>query len=122
MGAVKVVFYTDEDVSIRQWLKDLPTKAYARAIVRVERLGELGHELRRPEADYLRDGIYELRWRMGTVNYRLLYFFYGREIVVLANGVTKEDKVPEREIDLALKRKVLYESNPETRSHAEEEL
>ena len=26
-----------------------------------ERLAQLGHELRRPEADYLRDQIYELR-------------------------------------------------------------
>jgi hypothetical protein len=35
--------------------------------------------LRRPHADYLEDGIYELRWRNGTVQYRILYFFHGRE-------------------------------------------
>jgi hypothetical protein len=33
--------------------------------LRLERLREMGHELRRPEADFLRDGIYELRVSLG---------------------------------------------------------
>jgi DNA-binding XRE family transcriptional regulator len=48
---------------------------YAKCAVRIRRLADLGHELRRPEADLLRDGICELRARLGTVNYRILYFF-----------------------------------------------
>ena len=46
-----------------------------RDVARVQRLAELGHELRRPEGDHLRDGIYELRARL---NYRLPYFFHGQ--------------------------------------------
>jgi len=34
-------------------------------------------ELRRPLADLLRDGIYELRIRIGRVHCRILYFFHG---------------------------------------------
>jgi hypothetical protein len=38
----------------------------------------MGHELRRPEADFLRDGIYELRASLGGVHHRILYFFLPR--------------------------------------------
>ena len=40
---------------------------------------ELGHELRRPEADLLRDNIYELRIGLQGINYRILYFFHGKQ-------------------------------------------
>ena len=80
-------------------------------IVRVERLKTMGHELRRPEADVLRDGIHELRARMGTINYRVLYFFHG-QTAVLSHGLTKEREVPDREIGLAIARKELFEANP----------
>ncbi len=38
----------------------LRPKPCPQARLRLERLREMGHELRRPEADFLRDGIYEL--------------------------------------------------------------
>jgi phage-related protein len=44
-------------------LRNLPKPAQAKAYVRIERLAELGNKLTRPESDYLRNGIYELRWR-----------------------------------------------------------
>ena len=65
--------------------------------MRLERLHELGHELRRPEADLLRDGIYELRVALQGMNYRMLYFFHGREAVVVSHGIIKERVVPPRE-------------------------
>lgn len=84
-----------------------------------ERLAELGHELRRPEADFLRDGIYELRWRVQSVHYRILYFFHGKAAVVLAYGFTKEDRVPAKDIDLARKRKDLFEADPAVHTYTE---
>lgn len=65
----------------------------------IERLQNLGHELRRPEADYLRDGIYELRVGLRGMNYRMLYFFHGRTAAVLGHGLVKEREVPPREIE-----------------------
>lgn len=47
-------------------------------------LEEAGHEARRPLADYLGDHIYELRVPVAGHQHRLLYFFHGREIVVVA--------------------------------------
>lgn len=78
MPETKVIFYQEDDgtVPVLDWLNSLPPKAKAKCRLRIERLQELGYELRRPEADYLRDGIYELRIRRGHVNYRILYFFY----------------------------------------------
>ena len=63
MPKTKVVFYKEDDgsVPILEWLDSLREKALDKCTVRIERLEELGHELRRPEADFLRDGIYELR-------------------------------------------------------------
>jgi hypothetical protein len=81
--------------------------------VRIERLRDLGHELRRPEADYLRDGIYELRVGLGSVNHRMLYFFHGRVAAVLAHGLVKEREVPPRDIEEAIRRKRKFDLDPE---------
>ena len=53
-----------------------------------------GFELRRPMADLLEDGIYELRVRVGKVNYRILYFFHGRNVAILTHAMTKERTFP----------------------------
>ena len=80
--------------------------------MRIERLRDLGHELRRPEADYLHDGIYELRVGLRGMNYRMLYFFHGRVAAVLAHGLAKEREVPPREIKEAIRRKHKFELDP----------
>jgi phage-related protein len=115
---VRVILFRDGDsCPFLDWLETLPEKAHAKGTTRIERLEEMGHELRRPEADYLADGIYELRWRFQSVNYRVLYFFHGREAVILSHGFTKEGRVPPREIDLAIRRKVAFQRSPEACSH-----
>ncbi len=40
----------------------------------------------------------------------MLYFFAGRDVVVVSHGLTKEGEVPDREIALALARKRLVEA------------
>ncbi len=90
------------------WLKDLRhanVKAFLKCQAAISRLALLGHELRRPEADLLRDGIYELRARLGSVNYRLLYFFHGQTVSVIAHGLTKEAAVPAADVKRARARK-----------------
>jgi len=113
---IHVVLYKEDDetVPVLEWLDELPLKIQDKCAARIKRLMSCGHELRRPEADYLRDGIYELRVRYRQVNYRLLYFFYGNQIVVLTHGLTKEREVPPREIDKALALRRRFESAPES--------
>ena len=122
MPRTKVVFFCEEDgtVPLFAWFDRLPRRARDKCVVRIERLAELGHQLRRPEAEYLRDGIYELRAKHGGVNYRMLYFFHGRVAAVLSHGFAKQRaKVPAREIRLALKRKERFEADPEARTYEE---
>jgi phage-related protein len=95
-----------------EWLDGLPAKAQAKCVARLQRLEDLGHELRRPEADYLRDGIHELRASLRGVHYRLLYFFHGNIAAVVSHGLTKERLVPPREIDQAIERKRKFTINP----------
>src|SRR6266852_8348528 len=100
MPRTDVVFYRedDDDVPVLDWLKELRRsdhRAYETCVAAIERLGTFGHELRRPLADFLRDGIHELRVRNGRVNYRILYFFHGRNFAVLTHAITKEGEVPE---------------------------
>ena len=69
---------------VLEWFDGLPARAQDKCRIRIQRLGELGHELGRPEADIFREGIYELRVGLQHVNYRILYFFHGRVAAVLA--------------------------------------
>ena len=80
---------------------------------------ELGHELRRPEADYLRDGVYELRARVQGVNHRILYFFHGRVACVVSHGLVKERVVPPGEIDRAVERMCLFADDPKKHTFEE---
>jgi phage-related protein len=79
----------------------------------------MGYELRRPEADYLRDEIYELRIKHEGVPYRILYFFH-EGIAILSHGLQKEDTVPPREIDRAIQNKRKYIENPKLHTYEEE--
>lgn len=124
MPRAKVHFYMSGDgtVPVFDWLRQLrqqDRRGYAKCIVRIQRLAEEGHALRRPEADYLRDGIYELRARQGHVNYRILYFFHGQNVVILAHGMTTESEVPDGDIERARRRKVAFEENPKLHLYEE---
>lgn len=115
MPATTVIFFQerpDQRPSLVEWLDSMPEKAQQKCLARLKRLEDLGHELRRPEADYLRDGIYELRASYQGVHYRMLYFFHGRAAVVISHDITREDKVPPVEIDRAIRAKGAFEADP----------
>ncbi|MBI4965188.1 MAG: type II toxin-antitoxin system RelE/ParE family toxin [Desulfomonile tiedjei] len=116
MPRVEIIFYKEEDeiVPVADWLRKLPPKPRLKCVAWIRRLQTFGHELQRPYADYLRDGIYELRVGLAGINYRLLYFFYGKAAVVLSHGIVKERTVPPLEIDKAAARKREFEQNPQS--------
>jgi len=121
----EVVFYQElpGEVPVLEWLEQLrhrDEKACSKCLAIIHRLAQYGHELRRPSADFLRDGVYELRVKRGRVNYRLLYFFHGRNSAVLAHALTKVDKVPSGDIERALRRKTLFDGDPQKHSYTKE--
>ncbi len=92
MPVTSVVFYQDDDgtVPVLEWLDSLPRKAQDKCFVKISRLAELGHELRRPEA------------------------------AVLAHGIIKEREVPPQDIDRAIERKRKFERDPEKYTYSED--
>ena len=117
-----VSFYREDDgsVPVLDWFDDLTEKARLACLARIELLKAFGHRLRRPHADLLRDGIYELRAKVEGGNYRMLYFFHGRDAIVLSHGFTKQQAaVPAAEIERAKLRKTKFEANPHRHAHKE---
>jgi phage-related protein len=122
-----IIFYQDgnEKVPVLEWLKLLlkeNRKGYANCVARIKQLASNGYELRRPAGDYLQDGIYELRAKHIHVQYRILYFFHGQNVAILAHAIIKEESaVPEIDIERAIERKRLFLENPEIYTYVEEE-
>jgi len=114
MPETEVELFAEEDGScpLIKWMDTLPHKAQDKCIVKIERLKAVGHELRRPEADYLRDKIYELRAALSGIQYRMLYFFYSKKGIISHGLIKTGDEVPPKDIDLAVDRKERYEQDP----------
>jgi hypothetical protein len=120
MPKTPVVIYQEADgtAPFVEWFATLSERGQDKCRVRIERLAELGHDLRRPESDLLRDGIHELRAAHGGLNYRILYFFHGRGAVVLSHGIVKQRAaVPEREVDRAIARKLAFAKAPKVHTY-----
>ena len=122
-----VVFYKDKNgnIPVLLWLDKLERqdrKGLVICLERIQLLASLGHELRRPLADFLKDGIYELRTSRQRVQYRILYFFHGRNIAIIAHAIVKEGSaVPDIDIDRAIERQRLFTANPEIHTYEEED-
>lgn len=100
---------------MQDWLEGLAARrpaAFEKCLARIVALADEGNQLRRPIADYLRDGIYELRATSRGIHYRILYFFHGSHVAMLSHGTTKLDAVEKKDIELAIKRKQLVQANP----------
>jgi phage-related protein len=122
MPVTDVIFYRELDgsVPVLGWLQELERRnrrAAEKCIAQMEVLHQLGNERRRPLADYLRDGVYELRVRVGRSQHRILYFFHRRNAAAFVHGLTKERIVPPRDIERALARMQLFKKNPALHSH-----
>lgn len=123
MPTTSILFYQEKKgyAPVVDWLNELKIKnpkGFANCVGRIRQLQSTGHELRRPSADYLQDGIYELRAKHRNVQYRILYFFSGKNIAVLNHSIIKNTSaVPKKDIELAIKRKKKFEENPEKHTY-----
>lgn len=125
MPTTSILFYQESegDVPVLEWLQELKRrnmKGFLNCAARIDRLASYGNELRRPLADYLRDGIYELRAKHRNVQYRIFYSFEGQNVVVLSHAMVKKTSaVPKKDIDLAIKRKKKFERDPKQHTYVE---
>mgnify|MGYP005733784151 CR=1 FL=1 len=110
-----IFFHNGRRTPVLDWLQKLKkqdAQAYIKCKAKIKYLESFGYELRRPHVDYLENGIYELRIRMINVQYRILFFYYGKNAVILSNAITKYEKIPPIEIKRCIKNRKIFESNP----------
>jgi phage-related protein len=113
MPAINVLFFrSGSEVPTLDWLLSQSQDAQERCAAAIALLGQQGHEARRPLAENLGEGLYELRAHVGRVQYRFLYFFDGQTAVVLTHGFTKERKIPTAEVKRAQAMRNAYEADP----------
>ena len=96
-----IIFYTTrrESSPIDDFLDGLDVKARAKVSAFIDLLAHEGHRLFRPYADVVRGKIRELRIPYRTNQYRILYFFFQKDFVVLLHGFAKKtQKIPETEV------------------------
>lgn len=122
MPRTEVVIYAEDDgiPPFLAWLDGCPSKVQDKCLVWIEQLKEKGHELRRPLADTLRDGIHELRVGFQGVNYRILYFFHDQRAVI-THGLVKGQEVPPGEINQAIERRKNYQNDPKKHTYSEQQ-
>jgi len=124
VGSVRVLFFKDDHgrAPLLDWAATLKPKARAKLIERVRVLKSMGYRMleSRTMAAYLRDDIYELRFKSEGVQYRTLFFFSGRDICMLSHGLAKDTaEVPAEEIDQAIESKQKFEANHDLHTYRE---
>ncbi len=58
-------------------------------------------QARRQDVDSIGDGIFELRYRRGTEQFRLLFMHWGPHLVALTAFQKKQPKTPKQDLDRA---------------------
>jgi phage-related protein len=104
-----VCYFIDKDGSkpVKEFIHSLTQKEQTKAYAYIRELKNQGNNLRRPMADYLEAGIYELRPK----DNRIFYFFYLRDRAVLVHAIKKHvKKVPENVLRLCKKRRIETEA------------
>ncbi len=102
-GSYHVEFYTTpQGESITDdWLDELQEGHRAKIFRWLHYLAQHGPHLPRPYADLVEGKIRELRIGIAHHEYRLLYFFHGKTIVVTHGFLKKTSRVPTAEIERA---------------------
>ena len=88
MPQTQILTYQKENgqVPLLSWFLDSEIHdnvSRRKCVAMISLLASYGYDLRRPHADFLEDGIYELRIRTSQKNYRILYSFVGKNVVLL---------------------------------------
>jgi len=109
MWVIEYYVASDGTCPTKEFLDGLDKeKELPRVIRLINLLRDLGYNLRRPQADLLEDGIYELRIPIRHLQYRILYFYFYQDKIILSHGLRKEQKVKTANIEKAKRHKSDY--------------
>jgi len=99
-----IVYYTTESGNspVEDFLKDLDKKARAKVMAIIELLAEKGADLKRPYAAPVRNKVWELRAVFASNQYRILYFAWVDDNLVLLHGFQKKSQqLKDKDIKIA---------------------
>ena len=90
-----VTWSVELEPEVEEWLETLSPTEFAWPLPHIERLAEQGNRLRMPASKPLGDGLFELRFDLGPVAWRIPFFFStDRRIVLLT--VFRKQRMNER--------------------------
>lgn len=75
---------------VEEWFDRLTVREFATALPHVERLAERGNALRMPASRALGEGLFELRFDLQRVAWRITYFFTEHRRIVLLTVFRKQ--------------------------------
>jgi phage-related protein len=99
-----ILYFIEKDGTkpVEEYIDSLSLNEQAKIIAIINHLEEKGPNLHRPYADFLEDGIHELRIKLTGTQVRILYFFCFKDMIIFTNVFDKHtDKVPKSEIKKA---------------------
>lgn len=88
---------------IEKFIAGLEKMTIAKVLHTIDLLVKFGSNLGMPHAKKICDGVFELRIR-GNQEVRIFYTFHRSNIIVLHGFVKKTQKLPKKELEIALKR------------------
>ncbi|MFA6355557.1 MAG: type II toxin-antitoxin system RelE/ParE family toxin [Candidatus Omnitrophota bacterium] len=106
--AYEVYYFLDhrERNPVKEFVISLSKNERTKYFAHLAALLHEGPNLKRPMADYLGNGIYELRPKRN----RIFYFFFLKDKVVLLHAIKKKtDKIPKGDLAICQRRKVIVE-------------
>jgi len=94
----------------KDFIESLPLKLKAKVFRDIGLLEEFGTKLNEPYSKHLKEGVHELRVRLGSDRSRILYFFFRDQKIIMTNGfIKKTQRTPPGEIERAIKYKADHE-------------
>ncbi len=102
-----IEFYRDESgyVPVDDFLNGLDNATHTRFIWSIEQLRVRNIRAKEPLVKHVLDKIWELRVESNTNTYRILYVFFSGKRIILLHGFTKKTrKLPQKDLNIALKR------------------
>jgi phage-related protein len=108
----EIIFYEKENGSIPvdDYIFSLSDKQISKIRGYIKLLQEQGRNLKYPYCSYLQAGVWELRIKFSSNIFRITYFIFTDNKIILLSGFTKKNqKTPVDEIEKAVEYKLDYE-------------
>lgn len=91
------------DNSLEKFIEGLEKATIAKVFRSIDLLERFGCDLQMPHSKKIETNLFELRIR-GQQEIRIFYTFHQRQVIFLHGFIKKSQRIPKKEIDLALQK------------------